>query len=449
MNTYAIQPLIQPKVPILKIQAQNMSPQEIGLEIGRQSKIIFPDIESRYDQHLAKVLNQTQFKYLLEYKLPALLKKIDINYYEEIKGVSASWVIIQHNKLGDGFLSMDEYLILNFLANLGLPPNSTGFSAFGKAVQGQYSIIGRNMDWGSTAELRSLQAITIYYYKNNAIVNIGFSGLVSILTGFNDQGLFLNYSNAESYSPYAKYHYKYITEAGRLQKKVEKTVFDLRKALETTNNVSQATHYLSKKNSSNANNIFMADINKVQVLEFSVNQRARVRRWNSATQFNKNWTAKQQIAVISCNILALLPDNCRDSKNRYHWHRLAKLAQFSPENPAERRDISKILFDTQNDGNEIFNTLTLNSVIFIPKTKELYFYAAPVEVLKNMTRVYQPIHQAYLNLLPPSKSNESKDNIMILLKFIILVLVLIIILFAWIYKIPEKFRKNKIINLKP
>ena len=431
-SLHASQPLIQDKLPILDIQAQQLSPQQIGLEIGRQSKYIFPDIERRYDRHLSKILTDTYFKHLLKHRLPVLMQQVDEIYQKEMQGVMAAWSIIENNELGDGFLSTDEYLILNLLPNMGFAPNGSGFAAFQSATEDKYSIVGRNMDWESTPELRSLQTITIYHFQEQSIVNIGFSGVVSILTGFNQEGLFLSYFNAASYSPYAKYYKNNPAH----QKTKNRTIFSLRKALEKNSTIDSAIRYLSKQTFSNANNILLADKNKVEVLEYSANQQVKIRRWNSATHVNKPWHVKQQIAVVNCNVLAALPNNCTKIIDNYHWSRYVQLAHFSPQNPAKERDISALLFDTYNDGNEIFNKNTLNSVIFIPRYNELYLYAAPIEINKNL----QATHQAYLDLLPSSKpENQDKVTLFQILWSILLLLLLIVI---WFSNIPAKLLKK-------
>jgi len=432
INLYAVQtPLIQARLPVIEIQAQHLSPQKIGLKIGQYSKAIFPDIERRYDSHLAKILTETHFKYLVKKALPLLIKQIDDNYQKEMQGVMAAWSIIQTNKLGDGFLSTDEYLVLNLLPNMGFAPNGSGFAAFKQATEDKYSIIGRNTDWKSTPELRSLQAITSYHYTDQAIVNIGFLGIVSVLTGFNQDGLFLSYFNAEPYSPYYKRH-----NSQHVIQKTQSNIFSLRKTLESSNSIKQASRTLSKLTFLHANNIFMADESNIEVLEYAPNRQVKVRRWKSETHDNKPWNAKQQIAVIDCNLLENLPNNCTESKDNHHWHRLAQLAQFDPDNPATKRNISELLFDTRNDGNEIFNAQTLNSVIFMPVSNALYLYAAPIEIQKNT----HPIHLAYLDLLPSKSLNNQKE--LTLLQIIWPILLLLMLAVAWFAKIPARFFKK-------
>jgi len=424
------QPLIQSKLPILTISQH--SPQQMGLEIGEKSKYIFPDIERRYDTHLAQILTQTHFDYLLKNQLPLLMSQVDEAYKSEMKGVTAAWSIIQNNTLGDGFLSMDEYLILNLLPSMGFAPNGSGFAAFKYAAQNKHSIVGRNMDWKSTPELRSLQAITVYHSQDQSLVNIGFLGIVSILTGFNQHGLFLSYFNAEPYTPYS-HRYK----SNPVSKKIQSNIFSLRKTLEDSDNIQKASQSLSRKMYSQANNILIADKTKSEVLEYAPNHRVKTRHWKSATHNNKPWSAKQQIAVIDCNVLASLPNNCKESKDNYHWHRLAQLAKFNPQHPAQERNISALLLDTKNDGHEIFNAQTLSSIIFIPQSNALYLYAAPVEINNNT----QAIHLAYLDLLPVSKG-ESSNNNRYSLQLIWFTLLLLLLIIVWIYKIPAKILKK-------
>ena len=191
-------------LPVIRIQAAELTPRAIGLELGRQSKALFPDIEQRYDAHLASLFTQTRFDDLRQYHLAQLVQQLPEAYREEWQGIVDSWSIVHTSKLGDGHLSLHEYQLLNLLPDLGLPPSGVGIGVFGK-VSAAGTIVGRNLDWRSSPELRALQAITVYQYKDRTVVNPGFAGITSILNGFNNHGLFLAYFNAESYSPYRQF----------------------------------------------------------------------------------------------------------------------------------------------------------------------------------------------------------------------------------------------------
>jgi len=106
------------KVPVLRIDAMSDPP----LEIGQQSKTLFPDITQRYDKHLASILSQTAFNNILRNRLSNLLEHQDSDYQRERQGISSVWMLSNHNKLGDGLLSVDEYRLLNLLPDIFYPP---------------------------------------------------------------------------------------------------------------------------------------------------------------------------------------------------------------------------------------------------------------------------------------------------------------------------------------
>jgi hypothetical protein len=430
IEAYAEPALIQQRVPVLRIQAQALSPLERGLDIGRQSKEISPDIETHYDTYLSTIYSQVQFNHLLKNKLPSLLTHLDKDYQDEMQGVMGSWYITEVNRLGDGFLSKDEYLVLNLLADISKMPNGTGFGVFGRSAQAKQTIIGRNLDWDASLEISGLQAITVYQYTDTAVVNIGFLGLISIITGFNHQGLFLSYSNATPYSPYTQYHQP------TLSKRNEKiaNIFALRKALETNISISQALNYFSKVRFESDRNILMADRKQIQVLEIPAKKRAKSRKWNSRTHPNKPWGKQQQIAIIDCHVLANLPDNCKDSKDSLHWFRLRTLATFDAQHPAKKKDVSQILFDTNNKGREIFNKKTLNSIIFIPANNHLYLYTAKSEA----TLALPLLHLPYLDVLPSLSSAEDKRHGITPLELLWGLLLILFFIIAWLQKLPSK-----------
>lgn len=386
------------EIPVLRVHTDQLTPLQIGLELGRQTKALFPNIEKHYDTHLASRLTPSLYAQLQQETLPSLLQQLDPAYQEELNGVAAAWSLTRTNQLGDGLLSLSEYQLINLLPDLGQLPGGSGFGVFGKTSTDKAPIIGRNLDWNSTPELRRLQVITVYQGRDNAVVNIGFAGVISILTGFNHHGLFLAFYKAVPYSPYQ--------HAPRLSHDIHSSVFDLRKVLETHQSIQQATGYLSKQSYLYSHSILMSDKKNVQVLEYPRGGVAKLRRWNSRTQANKAWDKPQQIAVIGCHVLASLPNNCRDVKEGYHWARLRQLAVFNATNPANIHALTDILFDTKNRLFEIFNASTLQSIVYQPETGSLYLYAAAI----NGTSPTSPIHRAYLNIIPEALRHQATND---------------------------------------
>ncbi len=397
-NNGLASPVLTPgEIPLIRINTEQHSSLEIGLETGRQSKALFPDIERRYDTHLSATLNQDLFDQIQRETLPKLLKALDPEYQEELKGVAGAWSLTRTNKLGDGQLSLDEYQIMNLLPDIGFSPDGTGFGVFSKASTENGPIIGRNLDWVSTPALRSLQAITVYQDNNKAVVNVGFAGIISVLTGFNNQGLFLAHYKTDPYSPYRK--------TQRPSNDSRSSVFDSRKALETSTSIQQAARYLSRKPYAYSHSLLMADKKSIQVLEYPQGGAAKLRQLNSPTRSEKPWDKELQIAVIDCHVLATMPNNCKDIKDAYRWQRLRQLAQFSASKPASVQDIANILFDTANPLYEIFNPQTLQSMIYLPANGSLYLYTAATHGPLPVA----PVHNAYLDIVPV-KLHHSRDN---------------------------------------
>lgn len=397
-NSFATPAFSAEKIPALHINANKHTPLETGREVGQQSKALFPDIEHHYDTHLATILSQTEFNQIQQAMLPGLLTALDTKYQEELKGVASSWTLTHVNKLGDGLLSVDEYHVLNLLPDIGLAPEGTGFGVLGKESAKNTPVVGRNTDWISTPELRSLQAITVYQYNDKTVVNIGFAGIIPVLSGYNDQGLFLAHFKADPYSAYRNFQHSPLD--------VRSSVFDLRNALETSTSVRQAASYLTGRSYAYSNAILMADKNTVKVLEYSKTGIGKVRSWNSATRPDKPWHRKLQIAAIDCHVLATMKNNCNEAKDTYRWNRLRALAQFGPARPVDVKDLSNILFDTANHLFEIFNPQTMQSMIYLPESGSLYLYVTP----PNGIHSNAPVHQLYREILPSKLPLHKQKN---------------------------------------
>ncbi len=396
------------KIPIIRVVAENLAPLDIGLEIGDQSKNLFPDIEGRYDRYLMASLSQVRFDDILSNRLPRLRNSIEPGYQKELEGIASSWSLIHDNKLGDGFLSWDEYWLLNLLPDIGLPANGVGFGVLGQLSSENGAIIGRNLDLKSNPELRSLQAITVYEYDDSAVVNIGFAGIVSVLTGFNESGLFVAHFNAASSSSYQNaYRGKKVT-----QEAVKARGFVLRRALERYTSTRQATRFIAKKDTDIGSNTLVADNAGVQVLEQSPTGKATIRRWDSLTRPSKLWDRESQMAVVDCYASITMPNNCRRAKDSYRWDRLRSLAGFSSSEKASVQDVARIMLDESNKYYEILGENTIQSMIYLPGSGYLYLYTAPINSTGDSAgnAVNHPSYQVYYKDVMPSKLRKPSNK---------------------------------------
>lgn len=403
-------------LPTLHIDAAAQTPLERGIALGRSSQQQFPDITHHYDAYLSSVLAPQRFAHIQQHLLPTLLQQLDTEYQQELEGVISAWGLHRNNQLGDGQLSRDEYLILNLLPDIGFMPDGVGFGVFQFTSINNTPIIGRNLEMPSTPALRALQAITIYQYHDRQVVQIGFAGLLTLFTGFNDRGLFLAHFNAEPGLTHQK--------ATAFTPMRGSRAFELRHTLQHATSVKQAVQQLATHKHNFSYSIFIADREQASVLEYPAGQTGLKRSWHSQLKPSRQWPAKQQIAVVDCLVLAQTPDTCRDVKDSIRWQRLRELALFNANAPANVTDISAIMFDTANDLYEIFSPKTLQSLVYQPGSNTLWLYTAPAEG----DHPANPTHQPYTHLFAPElKPTPGFSDVMIMLTIIISLLLIFVI----------------------
>ena len=396
----------QQKIPVIHIAAKNLSPLDIGLSIGQQSKQLFPDIEHRYDTYLATVFSQMRFDDLLRAQLPRLQNAINSTYKKELEGVASSWSLVHTNILGDGHLSWDEYWLLNVLPDIGIPVNGTGFGVLSEISTEQGAIIGHNLDLLSTPELRSLQAITVYNYGNKAVVNIGFAGVLSVLSGFNESGLYVACLNAAPETAYQN-PFTLHTRNTPPENVIQPKGFVLRQILENATSTRQASRLVAKSSNGLSQNTLIADKQDIQVVEYSPGEQVVIRHWDSPTRPNKQWDRALQIAVVDCLVTEKMPDNCQQSKEGYRWGRLRSLAVFNKFKKAGTQDIARIMLDRKNQYYEILAENTLQSMIYLPGSGHLYLYAAPAAD-SSMPASYQVYYQDIMSNEMRGRRNRTR-----------------------------------------
>lgn len=390
------------RTPVIRIAAENLTPLDIGLAIGQQSKKLFVDIERRYDHYLMGRFSQMGFDDILRNKLPSLKNAIDNRYQKELEGVASAWKLVHMNKLGDGYLSWDEFWVLNLLPDIGVPFDGLGFGVLSTLSREKGTIIGRNLELKSNSRLRGLQAITLYQYTDHSVVNIGFAGIISVLSGFNDHGLFVAHLNASS--DLSLQNPSWATRNSK--KPFQSHGFALRDVLERMHSVKNATKALRKNSYSTSSNTLIGDQENIQVVEFSAFGKAKVRSWNSQTRNDKRWSRVSQIATVSCHVLPEMSGGCPKAKDIYRWERLHALAVFTSNNLAGTQDVAGIMLDTHNQYFEIMGADTLQSMMFLPATGHLYFYGATVTD-SGTPPAYQVYHLD--QLATTSKDRVEKD----------------------------------------
>lgn len=395
-------------LPIFHVDAQGKTGVEIGSVLGKAFKEKFPEIEKKYDSYLASFVSQEVFNSWVQKRVNVVKPNIDKAYQDEVNTIISTWNFASQDQLGDGYLSLNEFWVIQLIPDVGRITNCSGFGVFGNFSALKAPIVGRNMDWHTTEALRSLQAITVYEYENRYVVNIGFAGYVGTISGFNSDGLFVAHLD----SPLGKsYPEPPIGDHA--------IVFDLRAVLEKHHSIDWAARDLSKPQYGFSHNILMADTEDVQVMEQPQGQVAQMRTAQSTLRSDMSWEKRNQIAVVNCNVLKSSPLNCIKSVDRFRWHRFKTLAQFSGTDRAEVADIMKIMFDRANHYQEIFNDKTVQSMVFLPKEKKLYLYTVPVSGIHDEHPVMNDMTHL-LPRLPDQKEMGASDMLMYIIGLLVL-----------------------------
>lgn len=232
-----------------------------------------------------------------------VLKNTKQEYVDEIAGVSKAFTGKDTDVLGDGKLSHNEYLLINFMTDVFRPVQCSAVSVFGNYSENNKTIIGRNLDWyiGSERQLSKLSAV-ITYKKNgkHSICNVGFLGFIAVVTGYNDSGLFMATLDSGTNAPQ--------TDFG----KISSYTMNIRECLEVETNIDTGYQMFLNKDYAYNFNITFADKNSSKVFECNIsgngsNMRRALRAYDSELNPGITWGIPNAVGAVNS---FLLKGNC-------------------------------------------------------------------------------------------------------------------------------------------
>ncbi|NBC47020.1 MAG: hypothetical protein GVY22_03305 [Gammaproteobacteria bacterium] len=384
------------KLPVFDIDTDGLGPHEIGAAIGRQWRAAFPRLEQKLDALLANRLETKMLTAKLGGEaLPAFARIPEPYYRAELDGLAAVLDLVSRNRLGDGFLSWDELILVQQLPDFGAHDWGSGFGVYGTRTSDGYPFVARNLDRDpqQPETISSLESITVYSSRKGTLVNIGFAGNLGVTTGFNDHGLFVAFLPASG-SP----------ESTQDNVPTEPIGFLLRQALEKQTNLDAAAQFLRAKPASSDHSILMADTHRVEVLEHGTGRAAQLRDASSEHHPAMKWERPEQIAVVGCFALKRMPSLCTGLRDRHRWHRYLDLAQFDPDRHlAQIDDLARIMFDRMNSHDAINSDATHQVLIFQPHSTTLFLRSK----VPTQRHPVEPMLYRYGNLANRSSPEQS------------------------------------------
>ena len=287
---------------------------DIGREYGLKTLAFAPDYELNADSYLKDLVESTDpvglpgageaggnVTYLMMIdRANEIKKQIAPDYVRELDGFASVLSGGDEDVLGDGKLSVNEYLILNLTPDIATDVACSAAAVYGdRSVTGQ-TLVGRITDWfpGKKGQMGYLNAVIHSRTGAREVVSFGWLGVTGVLVGLNSDGVFL----ANLYSPLGA---PYSAEGRR------SILLDMRQALESYSNIEDVAGFLGDpaKLYGYNHNMFLADKNTAMVLENDFFRSRDLRAEDSELNPGIEWGLPNALACVNSFVLLGNDDN--------------------------------------------------------------------------------------------------------------------------------------------
>ena len=175
------------------------TPYEAGLAYGTAIREVYPDFGSGLEPYLYENIREA-FPDIeedfspVEVRMQALFDSIDPHYQEEVRGVSDGLGITEHGIVPDGELSYEEFMLSQIIPDCLRPTACSGLALWGeKTVTGDMMGV-RCLEWDLGSDRSMCRIHTVLRIRNHdkSITCIGFLGILDVISGVNDDGIFIS-----------------------------------------------------------------------------------------------------------------------------------------------------------------------------------------------------------------------------------------------------------------
>jgi len=353
---------------------------------------VFPTLEADYDAWLVSTMDRETYGNRLE-KLQYLKPQVPKEYRDEIEGMASKFSGGTSNIPGDGKLSVDELYYVSLYIDVIMTGACSAISVFGPASNTGRNMIARLVDWYP----RKYNAVLTINNGDKSIVIVG--RLLSIMagTGFNDDGVFAAILAGGSSPP-----------ADLESKPYHSVTIDIRYALENYSTLEGAGKYLTSKEHTFSQQVFLADSRTSKVLENNlVDSGIRALRGaDSPLGKGIDWEFANAVAAVNT---FFLEGNYRGYGVDPRWTNIRRLLATKLRN-SEQGEVDKVTFNELKEiatfydrskrraypGStigDIYNSSTQHIVLFQPATfhLEVFFRNRSASPLTNPTFITVPI----------------------------------------------------------
>lgn len=279
----------------------------IGREYGTKILSMVPDYEAGGDAYVAASVSglhqqdpEITYEVLIQRAIE-ISKNTAPRYMDEIEGFASVLSGGTVNIMGDGKLSLDEFLILNFIPDVCTAVSCSATAVFGNRSATGQTIVGRNTDWSTGPPGKSASGNTkagntnaVIYRKTGEkqMVAFGTLGAIGTIVGINSDGIFVSNLYSDIGAPYSAVGKRSV-------------MLDIREALETSSTVDEVGTFLRDPSRVYAyhNNMFIADKNTAKVLENDFERNRALRVVDSELNPGITWGISDAIACVNAFML--------------------------------------------------------------------------------------------------------------------------------------------------
>jgi len=345
--------------------SDSVSRYDIGREYAEKSFEVIPDYESIVDSYFVELVAYLEDVHWVTYadlisRVQLLAPQLDSSYLDEIDGFASQLSGGDVDVLGDGKLSTHEFMILNFMPDVSTGGACSAISVFGDMSSTGSTIVGRNLDWfiGSTGNIAKLNAISFLTNGSNEIISVGYLGMLGVVTGINNDGIYIANLYSPTFTPYSA--------VGK-----QPILFDIRTALEITSYIAGAAEFIGDPSRVYTYNdlMFITDANKAKVLENNFGYNRELRTYDSVLNPGVTWGVDNAIAAVNAFALYGNYDNLTTvDSNWMRWDNF-KTELASKSQPVSVESIEEIMtyHEPGGGGNydgDIYNADTAQSMIY-------------------------------------------------------------------------------------
>ncbi len=370
-------------------------PYDIGEEYG--TKVLAA--VSNYEEEIESVLEETvdglhqqdpniTYQTLINRALDISIN-VQHQYLEEIEGFASTLSGGTINILGDGKMSRDEFLMLNFLPDIATVTSCSAVAVYGdRSVTGQ-TIVGRNTDWypGSRGQMGYANAVVYVNTGSKQVVSFGYLGMIGDLVAINSDGVFVANLYSDTGAPYSAVGKRSV-------------LLDIREAIETSDTVDEVGAFLGDPSRVYAyhNNMYIADKNVAKVLENDYERNRAMRVEDSELNPGIEWGISDAIACVNGFVLkGNSSENFHKPGNEERWNNFIGLL-ISEGGEVNSDGIKTIMrYHKQGGGGkddgDIYWTNTIQSLAysFSDNSLELWLHPPTGEFDDNPVFVTVPI----------------------------------------------------------